>query len=225
MSTDPKVIELMDLHAKAVSTARTAGVCSGAGDLQGRAASLSESRSITAILHARIESMAAEIARLTAELYDEKAVNETQRYELKERLQKQLAAEAELKEARKDAPRERAKSVNVQAFLKASTVEVFSDGPQQGELTGRMKSALELVELWRETADLFRRRYRQALEVIELVRGHPDFDQGGVMAEAMDAVLNHEEPKILATLESIANGRMPPADAAMAKETQHGRPE
>jgi len=136
-----------------------------------------------------------------------------------------LRLTAELEEARKDAPRERAKSVNVQAFLKASTVEVFSDGPQQGELTGRMKSALELVELWRETADLFRRRYRQALEVIELVRGHPDFDQGGVMAEAMDAVLNHEEPKILATLESIANGRMPPADAAMAKETQHGRPE
>lgn len=45
--------------------------------------------------------LAAEIARLTAELYDEKAVNETQRYELKDRLQKQLAAEAELKEARR----------------------------------------------------------------------------------------------------------------------------
>jgi len=53
--------------------------------------------------NAALRACAAEIARLTAELYDEKAVNETQRYELKDRLQKQLAAEAELKEARKDA--------------------------------------------------------------------------------------------------------------------------
>lgn len=55
-----------------------------------------------AALTAYIDNRNAEIGRLTAELYDEKAVNKTQRYELQDRLKKQLAAEAELKEARKD---------------------------------------------------------------------------------------------------------------------------
>jgi len=60
-----------------------------------------------AAVETHIESMAVEIARLTAELADEKAVNEHQRSELQDRLQKQRAAEAELEEARKDAERYR----------------------------------------------------------------------------------------------------------------------
>jgi len=53
------------------------------------------------------EQHAAEISRLTAELADEKAVNEHQRSELQDRVQKQRAAEAGLEVARKDAGRYR----------------------------------------------------------------------------------------------------------------------
>lgn len=48
-----------------------------------------------------VDRLETEVARLTAELADEKAVNEHQRSELQDRVKKQRAAEAELEEARK----------------------------------------------------------------------------------------------------------------------------
>jgi hypothetical protein len=64
---------------------------------------LQNAREDFAAMKALTESGAAEIARLTAELADEKAVVDVLRSELQDRLQKQRAAEAEVKEVRKDA--------------------------------------------------------------------------------------------------------------------------
>lgn len=96
MSTDPRVAEAMELVDDHASESATDTIECERGGMS--TTDLDKTRSK---VESYIESMAAEIARLTAELYDEKAVNETQRYELQERLQKQLAAEAELKEARR----------------------------------------------------------------------------------------------------------------------------
>jgi hypothetical protein len=64
---------------------------------------LQNAREDFAAMKALTESGAAEIARLTAELADEKAVVDVLRSELQDRLQKQRAAEAELQEVRTDA--------------------------------------------------------------------------------------------------------------------------
>src|SRR4051812_11300335 len=47
-------------------------------------------------------------------------------------------------------------------------------------------------------------------ETIRLVRQHPDFDEGGFMADAMDQALRGETPKVLIDLSYIAQGRKPP---------------
>ena len=60
-----------------------------------------------AALENSVDRLETEVARLTAELADEKAVNEHQRSELQDRVKKQRATEAELEEARKDAGRYR----------------------------------------------------------------------------------------------------------------------
>ena len=48
------------------------------------------------------------------------------------------------------------------------------------------------------------------LGVIEMVRQHPDFDQGGPMAEMMDQALKGETPKLLVAAHYLRQGRRPP---------------
>ena len=48
------------------------------------------------------------------------------------------------------------------------------------------------------------------LGVIEMVRQHPDFDQGGPMAEMMDQALKGETPNLLVAAHYLRQGRRPP---------------
>lgn len=49
------------------------------------------------------------------------------------------------------------------------------------------------------------------LGVIELVRNHPDFDNGGPMADAMDQALRGETPKLLIDVAHLQRGLKPPS--------------
>lgn len=54
-------------------------------------------------------------------------------------------------------------------------------------------------------------RVAMLLEVIGIVRCHPDFDQGGPMAEMMDQALNGvDHPQLVVAVAHLAQGRKPP---------------
>ena len=49
----------------------------------------------------------------------------------------------------------------------------------------------------------------QLLRVIEIVRQHPDFDQGGPMADMMDQALRGEVPTLPGVIDDLRAGRKP----------------
>lgn len=72
-----------------------------------------------------------------------------------------------------------------------------------------------------ETAQFYGPSSREAvlLETIRLVRGYPDFDHGGPMAEAMDAVLRGETPKLLVDVAYLSQGLKPPSIPSATRES------
>jgi hypothetical protein len=90
-----------------------------------------------------IDRLETEVARLTAELADEKAVNEHQRSELQDRLQKQRAAEAELTKERADTNWLR---TNLEGLSSEKGAALRWAESLQAELEEARKDAWQLIE-------------------------------------------------------------------------------